>query len=275
MQEKSQRLDQEISLRQYMRFIIKQKKVVFSIFSISMIISAVITYVMPKSCEISVVIKPPVFEYGGPNNAIFADLPYGLNAKIEEGAFNLGIVKALKLNLKKDGIKLITSNLSDSKYLKIAIKEPKDKEGLGIKILDQLFNEIAEFYNGPLEDQRKDIDGLIANAPEKIRRIHNDMEPNKQSIYTKNNKRGSSNILVIDGFQEALKKELERLKNLRANISNIKLVQEPRISYAPASPNMMKNIFFAGILGLAMGPLAVFFMEFRKLPGFDESLIRN
>jgi uncharacterized protein involved in exopolysaccharide biosynthesis len=161
-------------------------------------------------------------------------------------------------------------------------------------VLSQYLEKISDFYKRTIEVARNDISGQMAAALERVdiadrtikmckknlKTIENleikladklkDAKTSTDKLSELNNQlmdigsRKQNLLNDISSYRRSLdisKIEVESLKNSMASVSNIKLIQEPRVSAVPAEPNMKKNVFFAGVLSLMAGLLVSLSME--------------
>ena len=182
MQEQHQELEQEIDLREYIDVIIKRKKLILAIFFVSVIAVAVMSYIAPKTYEVSMLIEPPVIGINDSGGPVFADSPLNMKARVDAGAFDLSVIKALELDPKKHETKLRISQPKDSTFLKIGFNKPESKTELGVKILNQLLNEMSNYYKSAIGFKKDDIDRQISVISNGIKNANNSIKLNEESL---------------------------------------------------------------------------------------------
>lgn len=292
--------EQEINLRDYIDVIIKRKILILGIFFLSIIFTSAANFATPKTYEISMIIEPGTTGISDSGENMLIDSPSNIKARLESDVFDLKVINALKLDPHKDKVKLKVSQPRDSILLKISINEPEKDRELGVKILNQYFNELSDFnkriidakkgsidrqiaiISNNIEDKKnaikineKNIDALELQEKELMTELK-DIKVNVEQLTAKMNtllssqltdfrlKRESiiSDIKSLENEIINLNIEAERLKIAKENIYSINLTQEPRISSEPLVPKMKQNIFFTGIVSLVVGIFLSFFLEY-------------
>jgi capsular polysaccharide biosynthesis protein len=323
-----QEYEQEMTLRDFINIITKHKKTILTAFLISVILTTIVSFIIPKIYEISMIMEPGVLEVTDSGNTTFIDSTGNIKAKIEAGTFDLNVVKALELNPRKTKIKLKISQPKDSTFLKVSINEPESKKELGVKILNQFYSEVVNFYKNIVELKKDGIDKQIFIISNRIKSKNNAIKLNEENLKIvearekelidelKGTKVNTEQLLVkrdvllekkvptddissllysntiqqnISYFNQlnnqltvmktrkedianAIKDlpneinnfdtEIEKLKAVKENIRNINLIQEPRVSFEPIGLSRRRIVILVGILGLMLGTLLAFFMEF-------------
>jgi uncharacterized protein involved in exopolysaccharide biosynthesis len=323
--------DQEIDLAKYLTILIKRKTLILTIFFVSVAATTVINLQLPKVWSISMIIEPSMLSDvlgGNLPNARLLDTPGNIKARIESGAFDFNVVKALQLDPKTADLKLAVSQSKDTTFLKLSIeKQDKDKE-LGIKILNQFFIELGSFYKETVDLKKDAIDKQISVVLNNIKSKRDSIKlteenlkiveareidllnelketkANTEQLLAKRNvllerkAQGDdiSSLLYLNTIQQnmsyfnqlnnqlagnktnkenmvnAIKTvqtdinnqdiEIEKLKTAKDSVRNITMVQEPRISPRPIDPQRRRNVMLAGITGLMIGIILVFFLEY-------------
>ncbi|MBU4488100.1 MAG: hypothetical protein KKI13_03425 [Candidatus Omnitrophica bacterium] len=148
----------------------------------SVIVTAIISFSTPKVYEVSMVVELPTIGVDDSGTPIFVVRPDIIKAKIEDGVFNLNVVNVLKLDSQKAGIGLKVSQPRDLTLLKLNIDEPEDKKELGTKILNQFFNEMADFYKDSTETRKGDIDNRITLISNQIKKKNDSIKLNEENF---------------------------------------------------------------------------------------------
>jgi capsular polysaccharide biosynthesis protein len=198
MRQQSQGFEQEIDLREYIEVIIRRKALILAVFFISIMYAAVMSYVAPKIYEVSMLIEPPVVGVNDSGGPVFADLPLSIKARIDAGAFDSGVIKALELN---SGVTVATSQPKDSTFLKVSINEPESKKELGVKILNQFSAEINNYYKSVIELKKNDIERCISVISNKIKNADNSIKLNEE------------NLKIVEAWEKELMDEVKDAKS--------------------------------------------------------------
>ncbi len=139
--------EDEIDLKEYIKVIIKRKKLILTVFLISVIVTAVVSFLMPKVYEISMFIEPPIMAVTdkGIQNL---DSVENIQAKINAGVYSKKIIKDLMKDnsYKEKGLKFNVSQPKDTRLIKISLEEQADKTDLGIAILNELLEGLRADY---------------------------------------------------------------------------------------------------------------------------------
>jgi uncharacterized protein involved in exopolysaccharide biosynthesis len=201
VQEQSPGLGREIDPRECIDVIIRRKRLIFTMFLISIIIVAILSLITPRVYEISMIIEPGTIGTNNSGEAIFVDSPANIKAMIEAGTFDLNVNNALKLNSQRTGTKLRIFQPKDSKFLKFSINEPDSKKDTGLRILSQFLNELTIFYKGVIENTKSGIDKKIAVISNEIKNKNDSIELSKESLK------------IVEAREKELIDELKTTKN--------------------------------------------------------------
>ena len=116
--------EDEIDLKEYIKVVIKRKKLILAIFFISVIVAAVVSFLMPKVYEVSMFIEPPIMAVtdAGIQNL---DSVENIQAKINAGVYSEKIIKDLMKDnsYKEKGLKFNVSQPKDTRLIKISLEE--------------------------------------------------------------------------------------------------------------------------------------------------------
>ncbi len=165
--------EEEINLRDYINVISKRKGTILTLFFLSVIITTVICYAMPRIYRISMVFERGSLGVREGGETLYSDSSTNIKAKIESGAFNSKIIKALNLRPERP-LKFRVYSPRDSEILKVSIERKEEGIEDGIRILDQLLDELSNSY-----DQVE----FIKNSIEKeISAISNDITAKNNEI---------------------------------------------------------------------------------------------
>jgi len=237
--------EQEITLRDYVNVIIKRKKLILAVFFIFAIAAIAISFTTPKTREVSMIIEIGSLDGANSLNPVFLDSPVNIMAKIEMGVFDKNVIDALKLDQEDAGFRVKVSRIKDSVFLELRIREPEDKKELGIRILNQYFNEISGYYKKVVDARTRYIDKKIS--------FFSDMIRDKGDLIKLDEAQGEIGSFGI---------EIEKLKSAKDSIHNFTLVIPPKISSGTLGPNSVQNVLAGGIAGLIFGVFMAFFVEY-------------
>lgn len=174
--------EQEINLRDWIEVIIKYKKLILAIFLISVIATAIVSFLMPKGYRVSMIIEAPVFDISDKGEKFYFDSSENIKAKIESEVFNSKITNKLNLDPKKNRLKFNVSFLANTKLIKINLERNEKQKDLGLKILNQLFDELSNSYKDILESKNIEIEKQIQILSNNIIVKSNEIELHEKNL---------------------------------------------------------------------------------------------
>jgi len=201
-----------IELIDLLRVVWKWKWMIILVTVVCALVAGVISMTLPEVYRISAIIEPGTIGTNQDGELIYIDEPSNIQSRIEEGAFNLRILRSLGLNPKKEkGIPdLQASNPKGSKLVKIASEYEFARTDLGLKAMNRLLEELAGQYQELVDLKRKDIEKQIML--------------NKSEIEKKNNKIR----LVRENITISKEEEKFLIQELRKVRSNTEIILKKR-----------------------------------------------
>jgi uncharacterized protein involved in exopolysaccharide biosynthesis len=181
-QQTKQVQEDEIDLRDYINVIIKKKKLILGIFLASVIFTAIISFLMPKIYDISMLIEPSVLGVTDGGSILYLDSPENIKAKIENKVFELKIIKGLDLYPKINALNLKVSQPADSSLIKVNVEKQAKDIKLGIKILNQLFVELSNVYGSVVESKKNNMEKQISIISNNIETKNNGINLAQQQL---------------------------------------------------------------------------------------------
>ena len=210
--------EDEIDLKEYIKVIIKRKKLILTIFLISVIVTAIVSFLMPKVYEISMFIEPPIIAVTakGIQNL---DSVENIQAKINAGVYSKKIIKDLMKDnsYKEKGLKFNVSQPKDTRLIKISLEEQADKTDLGVAILNELLEGLRADYKDIIEDRKYEVDHHVAL-------INGQISTKKNEIALKERQLGiqaEREVKLFDETQES-KSNADKLINERKSLLQTK-----------------------------------------------------
>ena len=149
-------------LKDYIRVMIKRKKIILAIFFVFVITTVVVNFCTPEVYKISMVVEPANFGVTDAGDILYIGSAENIRTKIKEGIFDSRIIRALDYPLKNTRFKFSTPRTDDPKLIKVSIEQTKDKMEAGLKILNQLFNELSNSYKDIIESKKNGIEKQIS-----------------------------------------------------------------------------------------------------------------
>ena len=137
--------NRDMDLREYLTVIGKRKNILIAVLLGSSLIGVLWGFIATKYYEVSMVIEPPGSMDEGIQNY---DTVQNVKAKIESGAFNGKIFKALGISSMP---RLIVTQPRDTRLIRVSMERPEGGTELGINILNKLMDELRTNYSELLE----------------------------------------------------------------------------------------------------------------------------
>lgn len=256
----------EPGLYDYWRVIVKKKKFIISLFIVSVVITAVVSILMPKIYRAEFILKiAESYEAasGGVEKKvrITPDWLISVIGKLDDEKIGtifsekLHSIKALKVEKAR--------NFTDKLNVIIESGETEKIEVAINRLVDYLNNlslikESVERGRKTVAMRLKDISGLIKEYD------------SFSKVYDKKLERGELSVIRFmpaEIKQKAIDLESEKrfLEEAMENIAGVSLAGNPYISKKPVSPNIKKNIILAGIISLFSGVFLAFLLEYKDI----------
>jgi len=222
----------EIDLMDYIKVILKRKKIIFGITILAVIAAAGFSFSMAKVYKID-----SSLEIGKIAGEVIEG-PLQVVEKIKADSY--GVLIREKLNLSEEEYpKIKAENPKDTNLVRIEIESNKPK--MAKTILEELNDLILKEHQERLDNRKSKIEENINEIQAEL----NLLETKKQ---------------YSEGIAE-LQIELVGLKNQMNTAQLTKIVKKPTISEEPIKPRPLLNIVIAGVLGLFIGTFLAFFKE--------------
>ena len=226
-------MEEEINLRDYINVVLKRRKIILTVLFVSVIVAATVSFLTPRTYEVSMILEPSSFGVTSGGKPIYLDSPANIKAVIESGALNFKIIKALNLD-STTRIKFRVLQPKGTSILKVSIERREKETEDGIKILNQLVDELSNacfaqvaFKKNSIEEQISAISSDIAvkNSEIKLRgEILGILEERKNGLIdeiretklSKSKKFNKGDVLLVS-YLNRLNKQLVDLKIEKEN----------------------------------------------------------
>jgi len=291
----------EIDLMDYIKVILKRKKIIFGITVLAVIGAAGFSFSMAKVYEISTSLEVGMIEKEAGDSFELIEEPSQVVAKIEGDVYGILVREKLEIS-EEDYPKIKTENPKDTNLVVIKIESNKTEQAKNIlKEINQLIlNEHQKKVETKKEVLEKNIELIkrdIEISQKDIERIKFKISSlEREKIVLENKVISLQKILLYEqtpGTQFALFDTQEKLEQKRQEIENryleinslenkinsiqnqinylenkidniqlTKITKMPTISEQPVKPRSLLNIVIAGVLGLFIGTFLAFFKEF-------------
>ena len=283
--------EEEIDLRDYINVLLKRKWLIIGIVLMAVVIAAIISYaILPSIYQSSVTFKiakihkPLLYNVSEAINQL-ESLPLTLigylydfsEVKNEINSDNIlkDVISELKLNLSPSELvnHIKVENIDNSGYVKVTVENtsPELARDIAFSLVNQFIELNQQYYQEKialLEKEKQSIEKQMALEMEKINeaeKLRLDIIDSEGLSLTE--KQIQINLLLnystqIREHYNELVDKYYILENQILNSSNFEIVNYPSIPQAPIKPNRKLNIAIAGVLGLFLGVLIAFFVEY-------------
>jgi uncharacterized protein involved in exopolysaccharide biosynthesis len=260
--------EDEIDIREYINVIIKRKKLIMSIFLAAVVISAIVSLMMPKVYEITTTVQ-----LGSVNGPLIKNEEAKL-IMLNQNLL-LFVINDLNLKITPDALQkeIKISDIKDTDLLKIKITYSSIDTAL--KINDAIVNPlIAQGQNvykeriNIINERLKELLGAIKNAEEDIVRTQNLIMgiPSSKDI---TQAEVSLRMIILQNTLPKYENNLTELRNQRNDLQilllsskDFKVFDAPIKPKHPIGPKKKQNVFIAGMFSLIFGIFLVFVLEF-------------
>lgn len=205
----------EIELIDFLNIIWKRKWLILLFTSILVIVTGVISFLLPPKWEIDALIQPSKFlvqTAEGQFEEIMVENPKQIASQINQAAYNYKIATELSLDFLKFP-KLRAENLQETSLVRVSIKE-KDSERAKL-ILNSLFNHIKIELDKKVEIESKGIDSQIKSKEIEKSRIKEEIKSNKNKLKIVNLRKKEIGKEINDVKKRVESLEEEQRKSLK------------------------------------------------------------
>jgi len=265
--------EKEVDLRDYISMVKKRWKIILIIFLVSTITSGVVSFLLPRTYESSVMVR-----IGRTRNRL-----------LEEPSTVIEIFKT-KAMLEKVAEEIDTPHIHEKAEELAAKIKIKEKSGLlEIKGRGETPEEALELVNGVtavllnrheqiFERARTILEEYLASGKQRLLEIEKEIKMLRKKIEELEVTNSEAKATVVRGYMEGLERSRDRYEQLQVELREKKmeesygtvsteLVIPPTIPEKPIGPKKKQNILIAGILGLFIGLICAAVVEyFEKSP---------
>jgi len=264
-------VEDEIDLRDYIKVILKRKKVILTIFFASVIATAIVSFLAPKVYEVTTVIQ-----LGNIDKLLISKDE--LSAAILSQNSLSSIIKQLNLSdmfverLKKY---IRTEDIKDTNLLKVTIEYP----GLAtaFKINDALINPLIAQWQDIYQQRLTLIKARLEELITQIGNVEKEVDMTRSLIVNLPKIPGISpaeeslRMIILVNSLPSYETYLTSLKDRRNNLQllllsdaarEFKIVEKPITPKHPIKPKKKLNIAISGVVSLMFGIFLAFFMEY-------------
>lgn len=264
--------EKEVDLRDYLNMVKKRWKIILIIFLVSTIASGVVSFLLPKTYEVSAMVK-----IGRTRDKL-----------LEKPATVIEIFKT-KAMLEKVAEEIDTPHIHEKAEGLAAKIKIKEKSGLleikgrgetpeeALKLVNGVTAILLQRHEQIFERARTILEEYLASGKERLVEIEKEIEMLRKKIDELEDTNSEAKARVAQGYMESLERSRDRYELLQVELREKKmeesygtvgteLVIPPAISERPIGPKKKQNVLIAGILGLFVGFICVAVVEYFKKP---------
>ena len=260
--------EDEVDLKDYVNVIIKRKKLILGVFLVSVFITAIVSLLMPKIYEITSTIQ-----LGSINEALIKNEDAKAIILNQNSLLSVISQLDLKIEIEKFRKHISIDDIKGTNLLKINIVYPGIDKAFKINeaIINPLIAQGQIIYQERLaivNERLKELDEEIMTTERDIARtqvlissLHSATNISQPDV--------SLRIILLQNTLPNYESNLTALRNQRngvkfmlSNSKDFKIFDQPIKPKLPIAPKKKQNIFIAGVLGLMLGVLLSFFVEF-------------
>jgi capsular polysaccharide biosynthesis protein len=162
-QEKNMEEEDTIELIDLLRVVWKWRWFIIIFTFLCAMGAGIISLAMPQVHNISMVIEPGTVGTDEHGKLVCLDSPDNIKSLIEGGAYNQSIIDTLNLNgEKKVNLTFQVSHPKDTKIIKVVIQYNYTERDTGIKVLQQLYEDLFKKYQRSIDLKQRIFDTKIA-----------------------------------------------------------------------------------------------------------------
>jgi len=252
--DKKRYLEDEVDLRYYMEIIIKRKKVILAVFFICVVITAIVSFLVPKIYEVSAIIRiGKIYDILVPKSEAAQML--------ESKELLTAVGKRFNADVSK--IKIEAEDLEGSSLIRIKVRYVDPD--LAVKICKALSGEFIDkgkenygikltLLNGQIDDLEKKSE-LIDKEIIKLNQIISSQSVGSDFALLQN---------ILANYEDTYNDLKDKIYGLRLELADsqkFEFFERPARPESPVIPNMRLNILISGVLGLMLGGFIAFFKE--------------
>jgi len=256
-EEKIQTEYDEINLMDYVKVILKRKRLILVIFLIAVVAAGVFSYFSPK------VYKADAFLEIGKVGEKVLEEPGQIVEKISSGIY--GFFPGIK-----------AKNPANTNLIIIEINSSNPQEAKDI--LEKINNLILEDHQKKIKGKKELLENDIEGTKRKISYLEEERKNLEAQVkilgITPLEKQSPNSQFAFFSIKERLEAKKEEIENLHLQINSLEkslediqpteIVKSPTISERPIKPEPILNISIAGILGIFLGIFLAFFKEWQE-----------
>lgn len=250
----------DISMKDYVRVVIRRKNVILDVFIVTIVVVLVFTLLTPKIYKISTILEISKVENAKQvvekiKNGVY-DMPLRKKFNISEKD-----LPQLKVSVKDSDLLAIeaeTSKVDQTKDIldemsSMIITEQSQKINANKEITEQSVKRISEKINHA-EEERKNLEAKV-DALQKVL-VYNQDPGTQFALFDAKEKIEDKRTEIED-----LHMEIDALKRSEIEIDIVKIIKPLVVSDNPVKSDLFLNIIIAAVVGLFLGIFMAFYKE--------------
>lgn len=261
--------EEEINLRDYLKVIIKRKKLILTVLFVFIITTAILSLLVPKIYLSTSTIQngnfgEPLIKKAETEEIIKS---YDFLARIINGlGLKIGVEKLRRL--------IMIGNIRDTDFFWLKVRYKAKDTSLKIcQAISNLYlaqgNNLYQQRVDVVNQHLKEVYGQIKMVQSAIEDIQNRLRPNHPVLERMSKGAPGLNILflqnTLSNYQSTLSSLFNQKQDLQLTLhkaKELKLISSPVILEYATQPNIILNIILSGIIGLTFGILLAFFRDY-------------
>lgn len=265
-------MDNELDIQEYIRIIYKRRRLLIAFIFAAVIASAGISFMMEPVYEASTMISLGKF-----NSTLYTNTTSAKEIVLSDEVLMDVINKLVQKNeVKNPSIlksQLTVKDIQNTSLLKITAKasKPDNAKFIAEQTASSFLQKINKLFNENIKKYQEELN-VIA---EQQKTVNESLLRNKALLFRfqeENSENTLNNDFRRNDLFEIIKNDEKQLLELHSRASSIKremlslekpvVINNALIPKAPVKPNKSSNILMAAIIGLVIGLVSVFIMEY-------------
>ncbi|MBA7510304.1 hypothetical protein ES705_02280 [subsurface metagenome] len=265
--------EKEVDLRDYINMAKKRWKIILIIFLVSTITSGVVSFLLPKTYEVSALIR-----IGRMRNKLLEEPStvieiFNTRPMLEKVAEELNI-PPIQEKLQELASKIKIKEKAELLEIKVKGETPEEALKLANGVITVLLNRHEQIF----ERAKMILEEYLASGKERLVEMEKEIEMFQRKIDQLGATDSDAKAMLARGYMDALEKSRVRYEQVQVELREKKmeesygtvsteLVIPPRTPEKPIGPKKKQNILIAGILSLFIGFVCAAIVEyFEKSP---------
>lgn len=264
--------EKEVDLRDYINMVKKRWKIILIIFLFSTITSGVVSFLLPKTYEASVLIR-----IGRMRNKLLEE-PSTVIEIFKTKAMLEKVAEELNIPPTQEKLQELASKVKikeKSGLLEIRGRGETPEEAL--KLVNGVTTVLLNRHEQIFARAKMILEEYLASGKQRLVEIEKEIKMLRRKIEELGVTNSDAKATVVRGYMEGLERSRDRYEQLQVELREKKmeesygtvsteLVIPPTIPEKPIGPKKKQNVLIAGILGLFIGLICAAVVEYFEKP---------